>query len=392
MKVAYILHDTTPYGGATKAFMKMLKNLMPMGVIPVVVLPNREGIYADLQDMGITCKALTYRESIYSHCRTLKEIVLFLPRMVAKVYVNYRATNHLATFFKQQEIDIVHTNVGVVSVGYRAAQRLGIPHVYHIREYGDLDFHMHYFPNKKTFLRQLNESLSYAICITKGICQHNQLTGKPTARVIYDGAIEGYSKTMPHGGGDYFLFAGFVVPAKGVHQLLQAYAAYASAVTTPLRLLVAGRMQGKPYDLQMKAYVTAHNLNGLVEFLGERTDIAQLMTDARAIVISSRFEGFGLCMPEAMEQGCLAIARNTAGTKEQLDNGLELEGQEIALRYDSTEELAQLLMDVSSQPVDYYQPYIERAFRTVNRLYTAERNAKDIYNFYQFILHERNRQ
>jgi len=95
-------------------------------------------------------------------------------------------------------------------------------------------------------------------------------------------------------------------------------------------------------------------------------------------------------MAEAMFQGCLVIGRNTSGTKEQFDNGMELEGDEIGLRYDTTDELAILLAEVASRPAGYYIPYINRAFVVVNNLYTQESNVCQIYDFYQYILHEEN--
>jgi glycosyltransferase involved in cell wall biosynthesis len=87
-----------------------------------------------------------------------------------------------------------------------------------------------------------------------------------------------------------------------------------------------------------------------------------------------------------MQQGCLCIAHNTSGTKEQLDNALEMTGQEIALRYETTEELGALLVEVASHSVDYYQSYLKQAFRVVNELYTREQNAKKVYELYQNII------
>ena len=110
------------------------------------------------------------------------------------------------------------------------------------------------------------------------------------------------------------------------------------------------------------------------------------MQKARAIIIPSLNEGFGRCMPEAMFNGCLAIGRNTGGTLEQLNNGLKLTGQEIALRFDTNQQLTQHLIDVSSQPVDYYRPTLERAFQVVNQLYSSESNVNNVYHFYKQIV------
>ena len=137
-------------------------------------------------------------------------------------------------------------------------------------------------------------------------------------------------------------------------------------------------------------YIKDNHLTEHVELLGNRDDIAALMREARALIVSSLFEGFGFCMPEAMQQGCLVIGRNTSGTKEQMDNALEMTGKEIALRYETAEELAKLLSEVASNPPEFYRPYLERAFKTVNKLYTVENNTRQIYQFYKDILNGTN--
>lgn len=76
----------------------------------------------------------------------------------------------------------------------------------------------------------------------------------------------------------------------------------------------------------------------------------------------------------------------TAGTKEQFDNGKELTGEEIALRYTTQEQLVQHLIDVTNNPIDYYEPMILRGQSVVKQLYSSEESAKQIYNFYQTIL------
>jgi glycosyltransferase involved in cell wall biosynthesis len=150
---------------------------------------------------------------------------------------------------------------------------------------------------------------------------------------------------------------------------------------------VAGGSADEVYYRKQLRYVKENNLSDLVDFLGNRNDVAELMAQSRALIVSSPFEGFGFCMPEAMQQGCLVIARNTSGTKEQLDTALELTGQEIALRYDSADELASILKEVGTRSEEYYQGYREKAFEVVNRLYTRENNSKEVYYFYKEILH-----
>jgi hypothetical protein len=69
-----------------------------------------------------------------------------------------------------------------------------------------------------------------------------------------------------------------------------------------------------------------------------------------------------------------------------MDNGLELQGKEIALRYDNITELVEHLKNVASTAPEEYNPYILRAFDTVNLLYSMEHHADQVYLFYQDIL------
>ena len=66
------------------------------------------------------------------------------------------------------------------------------------------------------------------------------------------------------------------------------------------------------------------------------------MRQAKAIIIPSHNEGFGRCMPEAMFNGCLCIGHDTGGTKEQMDNGTEATGEDIALRYQTEDQLTDI--------------------------------------------------
>lgn len=388
MNIAYILNSTAATSGATKAFLNMLDGLLPKGIKPFVVVPDKDGVYEELQRRQITTLVVTYRSSAYPPLQTLRQFFLFLPKLTARLIANLKATSTLTTWLKKNQIDIVHSNTGVVRIGFDAAQRAGIPHIYHIREYAD-KIGIHYFPTKSFFASQLRRGNSYNICITKAIQEYYHQNGNRASVLIYDGVFP-FIPNMPNiTSKNYLLFAGRIQPAKGVDSLLEAYKLYAEKTTRPLPLKIAGNNGNDVYFQKQLTFVKANGLSELVDFLGDCKDIAALMREARALIVSSPFEGFGFCMPEAQQQGCLVIARNTSGTKEQLDNALQMTGQEIALRYETAEELATLLAEVDAHPTDYYHPYTERAFAVVNQLYSKENNARLVYDFYKDILREK---
>ncbi len=387
MNVAYILHSTISSGGATKSFMAMLIGLMDKGIRPVVVVPNTGGIYTELESMQIPTYVVPFRMHTFPDARSVADYLLWLPRFFARIVANKRATNKITKFLSDKNIDIIHSNVSLLTIGYQAAKKLHIPHVFHIREYVDKDFHIHYIPTYEHLERRIQSGTTYSICITKDIQQHHGLASSPRSRVIYNGIKPRAERTPSIQKKKYLLFAGRIEPAKSVFELLDSYAHYVQLVPEPLPLYLAGAATQSLYLNKLNQFIEQHRISHLVSFLGDRKDIDVLMQEATAIVIPSRFEAFGRCMAEAMFNGCLVIGKDTGGSKEQMDNGLQFEGHEIALRYQSPDELTHLLESVTLQYTSF-QPLIDKAFHTVNTLYTTEANTEQVYQFYQDILHD----
>ena len=388
MKVAYITNSSGSLGGATKALLQLVNELARYGVEPLIVLPDTEGIYSDLKKKGIKVYALNYRMNIYPPLRGLKDFLFFIPRSIGRFMLTRKTANRLAAILKENEIQLVHSNSSVVEIGRLAAAKLNIPHIYHVREYGDADFKMHYIPSKSyahLMMRQSN-----TICITEGIQKHhgldkaNRLKGKSV--VIYDGVLPQQSVPTFSEKGNYFLFAGRLEPAKGLDFMLKGYCEYVKSTSNPLPLKVAGHQRRPGYLAMIKDYIHQNGLGAHVELLGPRSDIFDLMKEAKAIVIASPFEGFGFCMAEAMFNGCLVIGRDLTGTHEQFEKGLEMQGAEIGLRYKTTEELTHILQEVGHSPITKYLEMKKRAFVTVNTLYTSEHSADQVYQFYKTLI------
>lgn len=386
MNVVLVLHTTDPFMGATKAVLRTLGLLREKGVKMYIIMPDDKGICEDLKRQGYSVLVVNHRPCAYPGHRNLKAKLLFFPRLIARMILNKMAVNRMVHYLQGKDINLIHTNTSIIKIGYDCSCKLGIPHIYHIREYADL-MGYHYFPRQRCFVRQLSKS--YSICITKDIQRHYGMKASGLSRVIYDGIRPtAFTRPVRNGVGEYFLFAGRIEPNKGLDILLRAYKEYVSFAHNVIPLYVAGGIGGnqQQYMDMMKHYIIDNHLQQLVHFMGERDDIDVIMREARAIIVPSLYEGFGLCMPEAMFNGCLAIGHNTTGTKEQLDNGKEIHGAEIALRYDTETELTQHLIDVADKPIENYESNVERAFDTVNRLYSTEENAEQVYRFYHEII------
>ena len=385
MKILYILHDTSIYSGSTKSFMNLILYLKNVNTDFMVICPNKQGIYQELVKRKIPVKALMYKLNAYPSLNSLKNIVLYIPRLVRLLLANWKSCQDLYKIATAYRPDIIHTNVSVINIGYKTAKRMNIPHVWHIRQYIDTGLNLHVFPDKKTFKKELNSNINHLICITKGIQDFYNLTTHST--VIYDGVLSRNTEQYKKEKKKYFLFAGRIEENKGIKDVITAYGKFSQQQSdTNIQLWIAGDTKNTAYYNETIGLVEKMNIASQVVFLGMRKDIYSLMKDAMALIVPSYWEGFGFITAEAMFNGCLVIGRNTSGTKEQFDNGLDRHKKEIALRFNTQKELENHMKDIATNGIESYFPIIDLAKETVLALYTIEDYTKTVYDYYREIV------
>jgi glycosyltransferase involved in cell wall biosynthesis len=176
-----------------------------------------------------------------------------------------------------------------------------------------------------------------------------RLIGTPSVKmtVVHLGLDEAWpSSALPHREPDgipYLLFVGNVKPNKNLTLLLNAFARVQDRL--PLRLLIAGRMSG--FGSNDEAVLRQAQSMPRVRFTGEISDadLIALYAGARALVLPSLYEGFGLPLLEAMQLGCPCLSSNATSLPEV--------GGDAALYFDphDVDSLAARLLDVLDEPL-----------------------------------------
>lgn len=77
---------------------------------------------------------------------------------------------------------------------------------------------------------------------------------------------------------------------------------------------------GSGYE-KLKTWIQERNLTDQVELLGEQKEVEPFYQNASAFLSTSRWEGFGVVITEAMECGLPVVAFETDGPMEILQNG-----------------------------------------------------------------------
>lgn len=380
MKVLYVLSGTTPFGGASKAFLHLIDGLISKGVELYVLCPDRNGIYKDLDRRGISLKLAPVSFSEWPPYNSFKNCFLFLPRLAyhfIRIIISYFI---LLNWAKHINPDIIHTNISLVDIGYRVSKIIKIPHVWHLREYNNESFNI--APSYNSFIKKLSSPFNYNIAITNGVFQYYALDNR-NSEVIYDGVLSIDDIRYSGKKKGYFLFAGRLEASKGIEDCLSAYKLFVSNVGYKCeKLLIAGDSNSPSYFNHLKELCNGYP----VEFLGMRYDISDLLYYADAVIVPSYSEGFGFVAAETMFNGSLLVGRDTTGTKEQMDNGLKLVGKEIALRFNSTQQLFLCLCEIHNKGLSYYSDMIHESQNVVKALYTNEVHSNKVYEFYAKIL------
>ena len=118
----------------------------------------------------------------------------------------------------------------------------------------------------------------------------------------------------------YFLFVGSYEPRKNLERMLNAYVQYRKSSSGPYDLVIVGTEQWGAFNV--RDFVRDNNLESLVHLIQRAPDtvLRALYANARALVMVSLYEGFGLPLVEAMQWSTPLIASNTSSVAEIAGN------------------------------------------------------------------------
>lgn len=375
MKILYLLH-TSGMAGATMSLLTLAKGIKSFGFTPIFVIPHKN----DDLEMLLSINEIKYyivplSEFSYPIPVTLKQKIgypLFFIRKLIQYKLNLKTIKSIAI---TEDIKIIHTNVGPIREGHVVARNLSIPHVWHIREYGDLDFSIKHFPSKKFFHQSLIKD--YVITITKDLKLYNNLEHYANAYVVYNGVrkkseVIYYEEKEP-----YFLCASRISPEKGLDDVIEAFGKFHS--NHPKHKLIILGSGDASYIECLKQKAADNGIENHVVFGGFTKDVSDYMKRAHALIVASPAEGFGRMTAEAIFAGSLVIGRNSAGTKEILE-------QTGGLLFDTVDDLINKMEESISISQNEYRNIVRTSQAIAVSLFSEEEYVKSVIDIYNYAL------
>lgn len=378
MKVFYILHDSD-MGGSNISLLNLMSGMKNKGIEIVAVVPNiKDDFKEKLTSLGVNFYICPVVMSIIWPSWKNKSLRGKLGYIIRLIKAKYDSYKEFTKIVKKEHPDIIHTNVGVVHEGFFCAKKMGIPHVWHLREYQDKDFNWLIFPSKRLFKKLLRKS--NVISITKDIHKTFCLPNDKKHKVIYNGILPKEKTLMVFPKDNYFLCASRVSKEKGHHDVVYAFAKFHK--TFPNYKLIILGYGSESYIQELKTLSNDLGCADSVVFKGYTNDVIDFMKKAKALIVASYNEGFGRMTAEASFSGCLVIGRNTGGTKEILD-------ETGGLRFNDNLGLYNCLLKTANMNEQEYKDIVSRAQNKAKETYSNENNVEDIYDFYRSIIKEK---
>lgn len=319
MRVVFITHYTALMG-ANRSLLHLVKGLQKWhGVAPLVLCPQEGPFTQALEDQHIPFAVFPFANWAY----TIRSRSLYsFPWL-------WKTSNDLVLPVLLEQVerfrpDIIHSNSQAVSLGWQLSEALGLPHVWHIREYGWKDYQLVFPLGNALKLEKLNRA-NHLICISEAI--KTQMDGVSVPKsVVFNGIgplaqLEKRAEkdVDQHGAHFSFLIIGLLQPGKGQHEALRAFAdVYRSQPQS--RLVIAGTGQ-RLYTLRLKMMAWLLGVSKAVEFTGYIPDPSSLYATSDAVLMCSRNEAMGRVTAEAMSYGKPVVAFNGGATPELIRSG-----------------------------------------------------------------------
>lgn len=382
MKVLLIAHNASIQGSGI-AFASISKQLAALGIDVVTIVPRKYGVY-NLIGETHNVKKYVIRQifnEVYPSTNGWLNKMLYIPELLRRIIAKYIFKMKLRKIIEYERPTIIHSNTGTIRVGAELAKEFGIPHFWHIRECQSLGCGFIPFGGEEKVKRLFQDRNNHCIAITRSVFNYYELNPYKD-KVIYDGvfsentALSAKRETKRN----IILYIGLLSEKKGIRLLLSAI----DKIYNHLKdysFCFAGEDQIGFFEC-----IKHYKWKNQVEYLGFVEDVYSLMAQSKMVVITTEFEGFGFVTAEAMLNRTLVIGRNTAGTKEQMDNANKIIGYDVALRFTSENELAKRILEAINMSNERYFEITEKAYDVVKSMYTTEKNVFEIINYYKTII------
>lgn len=372
-------------GGSFSLFNLMLDLMNRHNAEPVLLLPNEDIGCEECRRQGI--RVIIAKN--YGWCG-LKGALPQAKGLVKFILNKFYCYGHILHLISSQHFDLVHTNGMACQTGWVIAKHLGIPHVWHLREFGVNDWGVHYlYPD--WYVRSKYMTTDEVVTVSRSLYEDqvnvHKYSSHANTRVIYNGlqVPDSYEKQYFQGDRVNFCITGYISSAKNQAMALRACEKLAE-LSDKFTLHIIGAVH---YDYaegagELRNIAESGRLKGHVKFWGFRDDVSNILRNMDVGLMLSRCEAFGRVTVEYMANYMPVIGVDTGATPE-----IVLDGETGCIcPLDDYDRLSELMHNFITHP-ELLHTMGEKGRERAVAHFSLEHNTDEIYSLYQEILSRR---
>ena len=382
MTVLYVV-DTYEKGGAASEFFDMVLSLKETYDVKPIILTAHDGKYASFaRENGIECHIIGHTAFLINEGSTvLRSFVRIILRPV--LYARYRTRNFLALkktikYIDFSEIDIIHSNSNRNDIGAILAKKYNKPHIWHLREFVDLDYKC--FSLRGNYIAYMNNLKSTFVAVSDAVKSHWVKKGVRKEGIvrIYDGVNSSFCKHKKSKDDSAFkiVMTGFVSEIKGQKQVIEAISLLDEEKQRKICFDIYGE-GAVEYISYLKHIIKKNRIKSTISFKGYVDNLNELLVNYDIGCNCSRAEGFGLVTVEYMLAGVAVIASDRGANTELIINNKS----GLIYSYGNINDLKnkiELLIDNK----DYRKKLAKNGQNFALKNYTIDINAQNIMDLY----------
>lgn len=345
MKVALFSHSSGFYG-AERSLADLVVCMGAFGLEPLVVLPGQGQLGEVLGEHGIECVVSPYYGWLGRRQRLVKGAY--------RAGFNAFAVRRLSRMLAARGIAVVYTNTLASPVGALVARSMGLPHVWHLREFVHEDMGAEFDYGLSRAARVIATHSDYVIYNSQALKDKYGPIIRPSSEVvIHNGWLQAVHsgknpKTLDRSPDELKLcIVGSVHRGKGQHEAIEALTALERRGRRASLTIVG---LGDPaYMRELEQLSHDRGITSRVHFAGFRTDVSEIYRESDVALVCSRSEAFGRVVVEAMAEGCPVVASNSGGIPEIIQQGVN----GLLYRQGEPEDLAEKVIYLAENVAEY---------------------------------------
>ena len=380
MKVIFIPSDNSPTSGAFLSMVTLIKLLRDhFDVVPYVVLPREGDGKLLLDDYDIPYETVKSHDWVVpqeTHGTWKCNL-----KTIAKKLLNIKATAQITRIAKREGAPLLHINTTYAYIGAKVAHKLGIPYIWHLREFVEEDQGRTLW--NRTSGNRLIAQADKVIAISTSVhAKYKNIIPEEKLITILNGIdcdkFYRPEKRIYQNEKFILVYGGGYANRKGIYEFASALELLLEMGVNNFEVWFIGDPNQKYIDHLKKTGIAPY-----ARFLGYQKDVAQWYEKADMAFSCSKAEAFGRKTVEAMLCGTLMIAANTGGTLDIIQdkkNGLMYQqGNPIDLTF-------KILYAMNHKEECQMLAKAGREFAYANL--SAMKNAAEVYQQYCQVLNE----